>query len=199
MGETSYSNEYRLLERRVKELKENLIKDFVEKDVLNMNKKEIELARAYRLLVHAEFEGYFESIAKKLIEKAIKKWRSQRKANLTIVYLMANFERIEKNESIDTKINKIVKDFSMEVINKNHGIKANNINNMFVPLGIEKDGIDSALLAALDSFGANRGETAHNSGKVQNPIDIKTEVGNVEFILNGIIDIEEQIKRILKS
>ena len=58
---------------------------------------------------------------------------------------------------MDTKINKIVNDFSIEIIKKNHGIKAKNISDMFVPLGIDKEDIDGALLAALDSFGANRG------------------------------------------
>lgn len=70
---------------------------------------------------------------------------------------------------------------------------------MFVPLGIEKDNIDSALLFVLDSFGSSRGETAHKSGKVQNPIDIRIEVENVRFILNGITHIEEQVKEILRS
>lgn len=193
------TNEYRLLEKRINELEESLIKEFISKDTLDMSKKEIELARAYRLLVHAELEAYFESIAKKLLNKAIQKWRTKKKANLTIVSLLAHFKKIEKDDSLDTKVNKIVNDFSIEIIKKNHGIKAKNISDMFVPLGIDKGDIDAALLAALDSFGANRGETAHNSGKVQNPIDIRTEVGNVRFILSGIIDIEEKVKEILKS
>lgn len=199
MERHSYSNEYRLLERRVKELKNTLISDFITKDTLDMNKKEIELARAYRLLVHAELEDYFESIAKKLINKATHKWRTKGKANITIVSLLAQRKRIEIVASTNTKVNNILNDFSREVINQNHGIKGNNINHMFTPLGLEKDDIDSALISMLDSFGASRGETAHRSGKVQNPIDIKTEVRNVEFIIEGIRDIEDQIKKILKS
>lgn len=194
-----YTNEYRLLEKRLNELEECLIKDFMSKDTLNMSKQEIELARAYRLLVHAELEAYFESIAKKLLSKAITKWKTKKKANLTIVSLLAHFKKIEKDDDLNTKINRIVSDFSKEIINKNHGIKAKNISDMFVPLGIDKGEIDAALLAALDSFGANRGETAHNSGKVQNPIDLRTEVGNVRFIGEGIKDIEKKIKEILKS
>jgi hypothetical protein len=213
VGNQSYSKEYRLLERRVEELKKTFIEDFINKDTLSMNKKEVELARAYRVLVHAELEAYFESIAIKLLKKATDKWKKNRKANITIIALLARFKavdkskeksknidmKINKKESLDTKINRILSDFQKEVINKNHGIKETNITNMLMPLGMEKDDIDSALMSMLDTFGSNRGETAHKSGKVQQPIDIKTEVRNVDFIIEGIKDIEEQINIILKS
>ena len=56
MARQRCTNEYRLLVKRVKELEESLIKEFISKDTLNMSKKEIELARAYRLLDHADLK-----------------------------------------------------------------------------------------------------------------------------------------------
>lgn len=196
--EKSYSREYRLMERRIEFLGNTLIKDFMDKDAIKLSKKEIELARSYRLLVHAELEDYFESIAKKLLLKAKDKWTKYKKPNLTTLALFAHSKYIEKGTT-STKVNKIIIDFKSEVIDQNHGIKEKNIEKMFIPLGVDKDNIDVALLSTLDTFGAKRGETAHRSGKVQQPIDLRTEVGNVNFIVNSIKEFEDSISNILKS
>ncbi|CAI3607650.1 HEPN_RiboL-PSP domain-containing protein [Clostridium neonatale] len=194
----SYSREYRLMEKRIMFLGNTLIKDFMEKDAIKFSKKEVELARSYRLLVHAELEDYFESVAKKLLIKAKKKWSEYKKPNLTTLALFAHSKHIDKGTT-STKVNKIIIDFKSEVIDQNHGIKEKNIEKMFIPLGINKDDIDSAWLSTLDTFGAKRGETAHKSGQVQQPIDLRTEVSNIRFIVDGIRDFEDIVSNILRS
>jgi hypothetical protein len=56
------------------------------------------------------------------------------------------------------------------LIRNNHGIKENNLLKLLFPLGVQYQGIDAALLTDLDAFGSSRGEYAHSSIRLSNPL-----------------------------
>tara|TARA_R110001583_G_scaffold195409_1_gene372920 strand:+ start:2024 stop:2701 length:678 start_codon:yes stop_codon:yes gene_type:complete len=96
-----------------------------------------------------------------------------------------------KEAPLKGNINNIIKGALAYFINlaeRNNGIKDDNIRKLIVPTGIEYDQLDSSGLAALNSYGAERGAIAHSSAmsitKLIDPKDEYTIVHNelVPFI-----------------
>ncbi|EMS70539.1 HEPN domain-containing protein [Ruminiclostridium cellobioparum] len=196
MATDKKSKQYRDLIKRINELEKHFIKSFKTKNIPDFTLRQMDLARGFRVLCHAEIEAYFEDVARYLLIQAKKRWDRQKKVNITVAALFANFERIEKNIPLNTKINQVIRSFEEQRIKSNHGIKEENLIKLFVPLGIDKDEFDSTWLSTIDSYGAGRGNTAHTSARTQQPIDLGTEIQTLNYILQGIEQFEVLVKRI---
>lgn len=190
MSKPKYSKRYRDLERRLTQLKKHLVGSFESKNISDLTKRQMDLARGFRVLCHAELEAYFEDRATEMLTNARAKWNVSQKVNTAIAALFANYEKIETSTTLSTKINQICVKFEKERIKKNHGIKEDNLYKLFIPLGFEKDDFDSTWLSTVDSYGEDRGNTAHTAAKTQQPIDVGTEISTVNLILNGIKDFD---------
>lgn len=184
------SNRFRILEKRVKELERNFIKI---KPNGNYTKKEMDFHRAYRVLVHAEIESYLEDRAEEVTLHAKSKW-DYGKANLVISSIIAHSNN---DENIANKRNQIssplvdrvtyASNTHLRRIRQNHGVKENNVYKLLLPLGMADTDIGSTLLSTLDTFGANRGLTAHNSfTNAQNIINPSDEVNTVTLIISEL-------------
>jgi hypothetical protein len=190
-NETLKSIELISLENRINEINNNFkINDKINKTELDA--EEEDYVRAFCVLSHAEIENFLEDLATKLLNYSNKIWNEQKIVNITTVALCAQYEFIDKHETTETKLGKIFRDFRSEIVN-NHGIKEKNIFNMFVPLGIERTLIDSAFLATMDSFGEHRGKMAHTSYRTQQAIDISTEIGTINVVLEGLAEFERVV------
>lgn len=190
MEEIRKSAECKYLERRIRELKNNF--DF-KQSINGITKRQSDRLKGVRLLCHAEFEDYFESVALKILALAEKKWMDKHVANYHLASLLVYHEKIEKKGDIQTKVYKIITDYR-QLIRGNHGIKENNIKKMFEPLGYNMNDFDVAFLATLSSYGELRGEIAHSSIKhTQQSFNKYDEYNKVEEILRGIKQFEEVI------
>jgi len=168
----------------------------------NYTKKESDLIRSYVLLVHAEIEYYFENVAKDKAVKSLRKWMNNRKKNNCLLAIMA-FCSAEINWDKKSKINKTKLDYRINEtvnhyigrLNNNNGVKAKNIRDILLPIGIEEHELDEAWLSIMDSFGVTRGMIAHNTIGVQRPIDLVIEKNNInQYILREIQRLDELLK-----
>lgn len=188
MSEQKKSKEYKHLEKRISQIEKNFKFNQSINGITNLQADRL---RGLRLLCHAELEDYFESTALKLLTKAEKKWIERKIANYNLSSLFIWHEKIDKNDTNETKANMIIADFRKE-IKTNHGIKEENIKKLFGPLGYKIDDFDATFISTLSSFGTLRGETAHTSAnKTQQPLDQNTELNRIRDLLNGIEDFED--------
>ena len=165
------------------------------------------MASAYGLLAHAEFEYYFESVAKEVVLNAYKKWESDKKSShvlMSLAIFMDIKEEIpeiiskgtidkDKEGLIEKRLEVYVKKY-MGILGKNNGIKEINLLKMLLPLGIHLSEIDTTFLISMNSFGRDRGEIAHNSIKTQILIDPFTKEKDVINILKAIKDLDTKIR-----
>ena len=192
MSEQKKSSEYKYLERRILQIEKNF--KFIQ-SINGITNLQADRLRGLRLLCHAEFEDYFESMALRLVKEAEMKWLNKRIANYSLSSLFIWHEKIDKNDTCDTKASMIIADFRNE-IKWNHGIKEDNIKKLFGPLGYKIDDFDATFISTLSSFGTLRGETAHTSAnKTQQPLDLNTELNRIRDLLVGIEDFEEILLR----
>ena len=188
MSEQKRSKEYKHLEKRISQIEKNFKFNQSINGITNLQADRL---RGLRLLCHAELEDYFESVALKLLTKAEKRWVEKKIANYNLSSLFIWHDKIDKNDTNDTKARMIIADYRKE-IKSNHGIKEDNIKKLFGPLGYRTDDFDSAFISTLSSFGALRGETAHMSAnKTQQPLDQNTELKRIKDLLKGIADFED--------
>lgn len=152
MEEIKRSTECKYLERRIRELKNNF--DF-KQSINGISKRQSDRLKGLRLLCHAEFEDYFESVALKLLTLAEKKWTDKHIANYHLASLLICHEKIEKKDDIQTKVYKIITDYR-QLVRDNHGIKEHNIKRMYEPLGYQINDFDAVFLATLSSYGELR-------------------------------------------
>lgn len=177
--------------KRLSQLESRIV--FLERNILpaasvtgNYTKTQQDLIRSYVLLVHAEIEAYFEDVAREKVRKALSNWMTTRKKSSCLKAVLAysgndlSYEAVRKvdSNSISFRLNKAVNHF-MALIQKNHGIKENNLLSILIPLGIEINQIDPLWLSTMEAFGNLRGTLAHNSTSVLTLIDRHTEVQRI--------------------
>jgi len=162
----------------------------------NYSDKEQDDIRAYLFLVHAELEYYFEEIARQKTNDALQKWINNHNYKSTILMSLSCFN---KTPIVTKKIRErlhLIKNSYHKLIDSNHGIKEQNILDLLLPLGVHHDDIDVTWLNTISSFGSQRGNVAHQSARVQsplNPLDIKN---NIALILQEIEVLDRNIKKL---
>lgn len=147
--------------------------------------------KGFLLLCHAEIESYLEDLALSLLDDACTRWRNHHVANYNLSSLFLDSVRIEKKDTVQTRSEQIILTYRNEVQKNNHGIKSENIKKLFYPLGYMNDDFDSAFLATLDSFGADRGRVAHTTGRTSTVYDKQTEFDRVDYIITSLHDFQE--------
>ena len=172
------------LETRITYLERNLLPP--PSTTGNYTKIQQDLIRSFVLLVHAEIEAYFEDVAREKVRKALSSWTATRKKSSCLKAVLAysgnelSYETVKKVDSnnIAFRLNKAVNHF-VSLIQKNHGVKENNLLSILIPLGVELSEIDPLWLSTMDAFGNLRGIIAHNSTSVHTLIDRNTEVQRI--------------------
>lgn len=144
-------------------------------------------------LSHAEIEDYFETVALSLYQDSIKLWNLKRTANYNLASLFMLGDRPEKKLNHGNTLFKI-KELYENSVNRNHGIKRENIHTLFYPLGYEEKDFDPMLLSQLESFGSLRGSIVHTSAnKAKNPLDQKTTINMIQDILKLLPSFEKTL------
>lgn len=167
---------------------------------------------AYRVLSHAEFESYFEDRVRDLYLAAIDAWETRNIMTKILACMLAfsssdiddipatkvpiqvnQRQKWERKIKLTGRISKCANSYH-HIIEMNHGIKEENLLKLLLPIGIEADEIDDIWLAAMNSFGEERGSVAHSSRsnyRTTTLPDPKTEMDKITNILEGlkVIDI----------
>lgn len=128
---------------------------------------------SFRLLVHAELEGYFEDKAKSEIDRLAKefsgsKYINSKIASLIMLYLWkkqlsCSWNGAEKYESDFKNLAQDALGFGRSFIKDNNGIKENSIYTLSAIIGLYQHEIDEVLVEELNTFGKKRGAVAHKS------------------------------------
>lgn len=196
--------------KHFKDFNKNL--DTIEKTFLSMDIKpdgaynlhELTMARAYGILVHAEIESYFENIAKEIVLKSYNKWILDKKSSHVLMSIAAfshpkkeipgnmSNQKVNDEGLIEKRLDTCVKKY-MGIIDRNHGIKEENLLKILLPLGIHLNDIDNTFLISADSFGHYRGNLAHNSIKTKSLTDPFAKKKEVNYLLTEIRKLDTKI------
>lgn len=180
--------------------------------------RQLALTLAYRVLVHAEIEAYFEDRVWEAALNAKKNWNTLGKTCRTLICLLAFSGQMmesppdtlsptkpakrvpDEKIKIDKKIDLAINSFK-RIIDQNHGIKEANILALLLPIGINTDDLDPAWLNTMNAFGEERGVVAHTSATstvIQAP-DPATEVDRVEqIIIPELRKVDDLINQLMK-
>jgi hypothetical protein len=160
--------------------------------------KQADLTRAYQLLAHAEIESYLEDVAFETVLKTCGKWDKSRRVSRALLSLVAfhgdrpaaigDASAISPRpvRELDDLVNSAKALYSKYVKTENNGIRAANIRRLLLPAGVGEHELDFTWLAAIDSFGAKRGETAHTAKSTVSVPDPETEYKAVQDIVVGL-------------
>ena len=202
------SSRFAELEKRIRQLEKHLLPHSF--SALGIyNSQQLDKARGYRLLVHAEIEAYLEDRAREIVSEAFQFWKKYKKYRYVIISLLSHLGSIlEKVDNelnspqkkinmmdLDNRVNKVVTEY-YRLLESNHGIRENNILLILLPLGINKRHIDNAWLGTIDTFGKNRGEIAHTSLSRQTQINPRDEMNTVEQLMRGLEKLDDQLNKI---
>lgn len=172
--------------------------------------REKDRARGYCLLAHAEIESYIEDAARQVVLAAVRKWDSTQQAGTALTAFIASYHSGWYPDAAlaDEKILAMArsrrppKDCATEVVqaamaqysavlDQNHGIRANNLQRVLVPAGVDLSSLDATWLTTLDDFGSRRGAVAHRTASATQAIDPKSELERIEQLLTGLSDLDE--------
>lgn len=182
---------------RIKKLKS--VFDF-KQSIRGITKNQEDKLRSLILLAHAEFEDYFESLALKLISDSESIWRTTHHADYYLASLFITSEKIQKNETIETKATYLIKKYR-ELVEHNNGLTEEYIMHLFKPLGFDSTVFEQDYLAVLTAFGKQRGALAHTAAiRTQQQLDKQTEYERIDRVLEGIIEFENALNsKVLNS
>lgn len=193
------SRKFRELSSRISRLRNHLLPKAFHPMGL-YTERQIDRARAFRLLAHAEIESYLEDIAFDTANKAYDIWQQRGLSTQPLIALVAFSEansrdltgKISLNnyDDLEGRIKRSINSFNSYTKGRNNGIKEADLLRLLLPIGITESDIDPVWLSTTNSFGGSRGETAHGSWRVTNPPDPQNEFNTVKQILQGLSDID---------
>lgn len=201
------SARYRELERRVNKLRSRFLpRKF--SPTGDYSDRQLDHARGYRLLVHAEIEAFLEERAQQIVNTSIKGFQADRRPRHLLMSLLSfhlvrgqldaeHFKELFDRGAIysDEALNTAQTAYN-RALAQNHGIKEHNVLQILLPLGVECKKIDAGWLSTLDTFGTRRGEVAHKSIKAHQVINPEDEYKTTQILLKGLKDIDDELNKI---
>ncbi len=186
------TKEYRELSKRIRLLKKHF--DF-KQGKSGLTPLQEDRVRGFCLLSHAEFEDYFESIAKRIFEESSREWKTKKKANFQMASFFVLCDPSRHSGDAFTRSCGMLLTYQ-DKLDGNNGIKEGNIESLYKPLRYRLDDFDPCFRSELNYFGSLRGENAHKSGNhtttMLNKVD---EFARVDRLLTMIVDFESVIKQ----
>ncbi len=197
---------YASLTHRIDELRRHMLPATFS-DIGDYTEGERDIALGFRVLAHAEIEHYLEELATSTLDDCAKVFSTSNRVSRVILAFVASYQagwatevgeespftansRAKPKEHFSEALNRAIGQYKESIIKGNNGVKAANLKTIFVPLGIDfresSDEVDQTWLNSINTFGTNRGLTAHKSKRVHNQIDPKSEFDEVDAIVQGL-------------
>jgi hypothetical protein len=158
---------------------------------------------AFRVLMHAELEAYFEDLCTDVVDRVCAKWIADGRARVAVPALLGFAKATVRlppeeldsmRDSMREAVERARKHFKNSVVLRNNGIKQKNVMSLLLPAGLRESDIDTTLVARLDAFGLNRGELVHSSAlSVQRPPDPGDAFLAVRDIVLGLRRIDARL------
>lgn len=198
------SADFRALKRRLSVLRARFLpRKFSQMGAYSA--KQLDRARAYCLLAHAEIEHYLEKRAREIVVSAMRKWRESRYVSHTLVHLACNINgnrvglptKLGCPESVTSILQEAVNQY-FHSLDTNHGIRIENILRILLPIGVRESDLDPVWLSTIDAFGGRRGRAAHSSA-VTYTIDPQDELNTVKSIMDGLRELDQLLNRMLRQ
>ena len=163
---------------------------------------------AFRLLTHAELEGYFETkaqLALDELDQLVKLGKPITAKFATLIFLYLWKQRhipawtdragtdsaSRKAEERDFKnLAQMASGYGRQFIKDNNGIKENSIYVLSGLMGYFSDELDEILLVELNQYGKKRGDVAHESWTKNNRVFDGAEIEKSRLLL--ILDLTEK-------
>lgn len=172
--------------------------------------RQLDRARGYRLLVHAEMEAYLEDVTFDAAKKGVSEWDKTRKVSDCLFCLVTSYHCGFKVEGLDDEppfppssrpsaydeIKEVVRVAMVQyqkVHGDNNGIREKNLLRLILPVGIRKVDLDPLWVTNLDEFGKRRGDVAHKAVKAQQQIDPRSELQTIQGLAVGLKKLDELI------
>lgn len=166
------------------------------------------MARAFRLLAHAEIESFLEDRAREKAREALVRYRSDGKPRI-VIWSLLSFQLVQTqltegqlkdhylgaSDHFNNIATKAHNSFEHLLLH-NHGVREKNVLSMLLPVGFLRSQIDTTWLSTIDSFGSNRGATAHSAYKPTVLVDPATEKTTVGLIVAGLQRIDDVFARL---
>ncbi|MFD8173634.1 HEPN domain-containing protein [Streptomyces sp. NPDC059709] len=162
-----------------------------------------EHTRAFRVLVHAEFEAFIEDRVIEVVNTAFSRWEYSGVISTSLLSVVAYKESLhaipeslsdasqkKKYPDLKARVEAAKNEFNRYVRTKNHGIKEKNILRLLMPIGVTEDEIDPVWVNLTETWATARGEVAHSSAKMQVRPDPQNEVKTVRQLLSGFRDVD---------
>ncbi len=103
---------------------------------------------------------------------------------------------LEQRHTLRGRLDEARKNYVTWVKTQNHGIREANVLGILLPAGIREHEINSAWLQTIDSFGDDRGDTAHQAGRPENPPHPISELATVRTIIEGLIPLDDRLQKL---
>ena len=170
--------------------------------------RQLDRARGFRLLAHAEIEAYLEDIGLDKAKEVVDQWKNSKTTTDALFCLVAHyhvgFEVADEevlDEAFTVSSRKRVADEIADVANRaltqygsivssNNGVKEENLLRIVLPIGIRKGDLDSTWITDLQEFGKKRGTLAHKSVSTHHPINPQQEWNDVLNLLVGLENLD---------
>lgn len=211
------SRRFRDVRSRIRELRTHLLPSTFS-PTGDYSDRQMDRARGFRLLVHAEFESYLEDISRDTVTEAIRRWKGEGISSRPLISFLASYHsswsvsdtisneeimqiaKSRKNirESVE-KIIDLAQTQFIQRIQNNHGIIEDNFYGLIVPTGVDISKLDQTWIASLSSFGASRGKVAHQSKMVVGAINPEDELKTVNDLIKGIEALDKCILLVRKK
>ncbi|MEW2608900.1 HEPN domain-containing protein [Streptomyces sp. NPDC047880] len=196
------SSRFQELENRVAELEKHLIPSPFD-PTGSYDDVVYEHTRAYRVLVHAEFEAFIEDRVIEVVNTAFSRWEYSGVISTSLLSVVAYKESLhampetlsdasqkKKYPDLKARVEAAKNEFNRYVRTQNHGIKEKNLLRLLMPIGVTEKEIDSVWLSLTETWATARGEVAHKSAKMQVRPDPQKEVKTVKQILDGFREVD---------
>jgi hypothetical protein len=157
--------------------------------------REKDQIHAYIVLAHAEIEEFLEKLARFVTERA-RRNSSPPRCSPTVSRLIVykSVRGKEKIESVTEETIASAVTYYENIVNRNHGIKPDNLFSIFMPIGLTHDDFDPLLMNDLNAFGTLRGGIAHTAARLQQGSSPSTEKRKVENILSGLSHLDQKVR-----
>lgn len=177
-----------------------------------ITKRQHDRTAGYRLLMHAEIEYCLERMVLTAVSECINHATQGLVSETTAALLGSNSVQFTVDDLKNMSpgpvsslrkrdcrpLQNIQRKFG-NVVKTNHGIREWNIYRILLPAGLPKNTIDSIMggswLQKIDEFGQQRGDIAHQSGRVYQRPDPRDAYATVRLIVRGVRELDNKLLR----
>lgn len=197
------SQRFRGLSKRLNALRRNMLpQEF--SPTGDYSDRQLDRARGFRLLAHAEIEAYLEDIGFEKAKSVVEGWKLAKSTTDSLFCLVSHYhvgfevgDEPELVEKFEVSSRKKLKDEIGEIaeralsqyaalISQNNGVREENLLRIILPIGVRKPDLDATWITDLQEFGKRRGTVAHKSVSAHMVIDPQQEWTVVKNLLIGL-------------